>query len=81
MTKAQENVTLVESKEASLVPAAIQVVDPPEKAVGQPDKGKYTRTGHRRSLLPNRMLLNSYLPHRNPSPPMEEVSIPGLEGA
>ena len=27
------------------------------------------------------MLLNSYLPPRSPAPPMEEVSVGGLEGA
>ena len=78
---ALENVTLVDSREASPVPAAIQVVHPPEQATGQPDRAKYTRTGHRRPLLPDRMFLNLYLPPHGPASPMEEVSVPGLEGA
>ena len=78
---ALENITLVESREASPVPAAIQVVHPPEQAIGQPDRAKYTRTERKRPLLPDRMLLNSYFPPRGPAPPMEEVSVLGLEGA
>ena len=57
------------------------MVHPPEQATGQLDKAKYTCVGHRRPLLPNQMLLNSYLPPRDPTPPMEEVSVPGPEGA
>ena len=76
-----ENVTLVESREASPIPASIQVVHPPEQAVGQPDRAKYTRIKRRRLLLPDRMLLNSYLPPYGPALPMEEVSVPGPEGA
>ena len=78
---ALENVTLVESKKASPVPATIQMVHPPEQAVGQPDKAKYTRTRRRRLLLLGLMLLNSYFPHRGLNPPIEEVSVHGPEGA
>ena len=78
---ALENVTLVKSREASPVLAAIQVVHPPEQAFGQPDRAKYTQTGRRRPMLPDRMLLNSYLPPRGPTPPMEKVSVLDLEGA
>ena len=77
---ALENVTLVESREASPVPAAIQVIHPPEQAVSQSDRAKYTRAGCRRPLLPDRMLVNSYLPPRGSAAPMEEVSVPGPEG-
>ena len=77
---ALENVTLVESREASPVPAAIQVIHPPELSAGQSSGAKYTRAGRRRPLLPDRMLLNSYLPPRGPASPMEDVSVPGLEG-
>ena len=72
-----ENVTLAESREASSILTAIQVVHLPE----QSDRAKYTRVGRRRSLLPDHMLLNSYLPPRDLSPPMEEVSVPESEGA
>ena len=37
------------------------------------------RTGRKRPLLPDRILLNSYLPHRGPTPAMEEVAVPRLE--
>ena len=40
-----ENVTSVESREASSVLAAIQVVHPLEQAVGQSDRAKYTQAG------------------------------------
>ena len=76
-----ENVTLAESREASPVPTTIQVVHPPEQASGQSDRAKYTRVGRRRSLLPDHMLLNSYLPPCGPTPPLEEVLVPGQEGA
>ena len=78
---ALEDITLVESREASPVPTAIKVVHPPLQAVGQLDKAKYTRTGRRMPLLLDRMLLNSYLPSRGPTPPMEEVSVLGPEGS
>ena len=76
-----ENVTLAESREASPVPVALQVVRPPEQATGQSDRAKYTWTGRRKPLLPDRMLVNSYLPPRGPAPLIEEVIVPRLEGA
>ena len=75
------NVTLAESREASLVFTALQVVHPPEQATGQLDKAKYTWTSRRKPLLPDRMLVNSYLPLCDPTPPMEEVTVPRPEGA
>ena len=57
------------------------MVHPPEQATGQLDRAKYTRTDRRKPLLLDRMLVNSYLPPRGPAPPMEEVTIPGPEGA
>ena len=78
---AMENVTLAESREASLVPVALQVVRPPEQAIGQSDRAKYTWTDRRKPLLPDRMLVNLYLPPRGPTPPMEEVIVPRLKGA
>ena len=75
------NVTLAESREASPVPAALQVVHSPEQATSQLDKAKYTWIDRKKPLLPNHMLVNSYLPPRGPAPPMEEVTVPGLEGA
>ena len=78
---AMGNVTMKESREASPVPAALQVVHPPEEAIGRLDRAKYTQTGRRKPLLPDRMLVNSYLPPRGPAPPMEEVTVPRPEGA
>ena len=77
---APKNVALVESKEVFPTPAVIQVIHPLEQAASQSDKAKYTRTRHRRSLLPDWMLLNSYLPPRGSAPPMEEVSVLGPKG-
>ena len=34
-------------------------------------------TGCKRSLLPDQILINSYLPHGGPAPAMEEVIAPG----
>ena len=78
---AMGNVTLEESREASPVPTAFQVVHPPEQATSQVDRAKYTRTGRRKPLLPDSMLVNSYLPPRGSAPPMEEVTVPRPEGA
>ena len=40
---------------------------------------KVVRTGRKRLLLSDRILLNSYLPPRSPALGMEEVTVPGLE--
>ena len=77
----RRNVTLAESRETSPVPTDLQVVNPPEQATGQLDRAKYTRTGHRLPLLPDRMLVNSYLPPYSLAAPLEEVIVPRLEGA
>ena len=77
----QGNVTLAESREASPIPVALQVVHPPEQATGQLDKAKYTGTGCRKQLLLDHMLVNSYLPPHSPAPPIEEVTVLGPEGA
>ena len=42
-------------------------------------KLKFTRTGLKRPLLPDQILMNSYLPACGPAPSKEEVSVPGLE--
>ena len=76
----QKNVTLVESRKASPVPTAIQVVRLAKRAISQSDRANYTRAGRRRPFIPDHILLNSYLPPRGPTPPMEEVSIPRPEG-
>ena len=45
------------------------------------DRAKYTRAGRRKPLLPDRMLVNSYLPLRGSAPLMEEVIVPRPKGA
>ena len=70
---ALENATLVESREASPTPAAIQVIHPPEQASGWPVRPWYTQAERSRPMLHDRLLLNSYLPPWGPAPPMEEV--------
>ena len=67
----------MESGEASLTPAAIQAIHPPEQASGRPERPGYTRAERSRPLPPDRLLLNSYLPPRGLTPPMEEVWLPG----
>ena len=78
---ASENATLVELGEASHTPTAIQVIHPPEQASGRPERPQYTQVQCSKPRLPDRLLLNSYLPPRDSNPPMEEVLDPGPEGA
>ena len=78
---ALENTTLVESREASPTPVMIQVIHPPEQVSGRPERPLYTQAEHSRPLLPDQLLLNSYLPPRGPAPPMEEVLAPEPKGA
>ena len=76
-----ENATLVEYREASLTPAAIQVIHSPEQAPGRPKRPLYTRAERSKPRLPNQLLLNSYHPPQGPAPPMEEVLALRPEGA
>ena len=52
-----------------------------EQATSKLDKAKYTQTDRRKPLLPNRILVNLYLPPCVPASPMEEVTVPEPEGA
>ena len=74
-----EDVAQAESREAGPVPVALQVVPPFDRAEGQPSRFKFTRTGLLRLSLLDRILTNYYLPSHGPTPPKEEVSMPGLE--
>ena len=76
-----ENATLVESREASPTPVAIQVIRPPEQASGRLERPRHTRAESSRPLLPDRLLLNLYLPPRGLAPPIEEVLAPRPEVA
>ena len=46
-----------------------------------PDKATSSRSKRSRSLLPDQLLLYSYIPPQGPAPPMEEVSASRPEGA
>ena len=61
--------------------AKVQEVVPSEQIAGRSDKAKSTRAGGSRSMLPDWLLLNSYIPSQGQASPMEEVSVPGLESA
>ena len=53
------------------------MVHPPERPESCTGTTKLTLTGRKKSLPPDRILLNSYLPLRSPAPMMEEVAVPG----
>ena len=74
-----EDVALGEPREVTLIPPALQVIHPPDRAESRPDMPKLVRTGRKRSLLIDQILLNSYLPPHGPAPEMEEVAVPGPE--
>ena len=59
------------------IPPALQVVHPPEQPESRPGAAKLALTRRKKPLLPDRILLNSYLPPRGPAPVMKEVAIPG----
>ena len=75
----QEDVTLEEPRGDTAIPPALQVIHPPDRPEIHSDIAKLVRAGRKRSLPPNRILLNSYLPPRDPAPVMEEVIVPGPE--
>ena len=66
-------------REVTPIPHALYVIHPPDGTKSQPDMPKLTPTEHKRSFLPDRILLNSYLPPRGPAPAMEEVVVPWPE--
>ena len=78
---ASKTALLVDLGEVSPTNAEVQEDIPSEQIAGRSDKAKSTRVGRSRSLLPDRLLLNSYIPPQGQAPPMEEVSVPGLEGS
>ena len=67
--------------EISLTHAGVQEDIPSEQIASLPNKAISTRAKCSRSLLSNRLLLNSYIPPQGQAPPMDEVSAPGPEGA
>ena len=67
--------------EVSLTHAEVREGIPPEKIYSWPDKATSSRSRCNEMLLPNRLLLNSYIPPQGQAPPMEEVSALKPEGA
>ena len=78
---ASETALLMDSGEVSPTHAEVPEDIPSEQITGQSDKAKSTQAEHNRSLLPDRLLLNSYIPPEGQAPPMEEVLVPRPEGA
>ena len=76
-----ETSLLVDLGEVPPTPAEVQEDIPSEQIAGRLDKAKSTRAGRSRSLLPDRLLLNYYIPSQGQAPPMEEVLVFGPEGA
>ena len=59
---ASELAPLVESGEVSPTPMEVREDIPLVQVVGRSDRVKFTLAGRSRSLLPDRLLLNSYIP-------------------
>ena len=59
---ASELAPLVESGEVSPTPVEVREDIPLVQVVGRSDRVKFTLAGRSRSLLPDRLLLNSYIP-------------------
>ena len=59
---ASETTLLVDLGEVSLTHAEVQEDIPSEQIASQPDKATSSRSGRSKLLLPNRVLLNSYIP-------------------
>ena len=72
-------VAWLESKEADLVPSALQVIPPSDRDEGQPSRSKFMRSGLPRPTLPKWIITNCYSPPRGSEPPRVEVSAPGAD--
>ena len=68
-----------ESKEADLVPRALQVIPPSDRAEGQPSRSKFMWSGLPRPTFTEWIITNHYAPLRRPEPPRVEVSTPGAD--
>ena len=72
-----EEIARGEPRESTLIPPVLQMVLPPSQSEGCLGNAKLALFRRKRSLPPDRILLNSYLPPRGPTPAMEEVTAPG----
>ena len=71
-----EDIAREEPKKEAPIPPALQVVHHPERPESHSSAARLELTGRKKSLLPDRILLNSYLPSRGPAPVMKEVTVP-----
>ena len=71
-----EEISRREPRENTPIPPVLQMVLPPSQSEGCPGNAKLTLSGRKRSLLPDRILLNSYLPPHGLAPTMKEVTAP-----
>ena len=72
-----EDIAHEEPREEALIPPTLQVVHPSERPVSRPSAARLMLIGCKKPLSPDRILLNSYLPHPGSAPVMEEVAVPG----
>ena len=80
----QSNLEITPSADLGEVPLTLEEVRegiPSEQITSQPNKATSSWSGYSRSLLPNQLLLNSYIPLQGQAPPMEEVFALRPEGA
>ena len=78
---ASETSLLANLGEVFLTHAKVQENIPSEQIASRPNKATSTRAGRSRPLLPDRLLLNFYIPPQGQAPPIEEVSDLGPEGS
>ena len=71
-----EEIAHGEPQESTPIPPVLQVVVPPSQLESYPCNAKLALSGRKRSLPPDHVLLNSYLPPRSPASAMEEVTAP-----
>ena len=67
-------VARIESKKADLVPSALQVIPPSDRAEGHPSRSKFMQSGLPRPTLSDRIITDRYAPPRGLEPPRVEVS-------
>ena len=65
--------------EVALTLSVLQTIPPLVQVGSWPSRSEFTRTELKRLPLPDRIVMNSYLPARCPAPLKEEVSVPELE--
>ena len=76
-----ETAPLTDLRDVPLTHEEVREGIPSEQIASKPVKSTSSCSERSRLLLPDRLLLNSYIPPQGQAPPMEEVLAPGLEGA